>query len=162
MGQKQHFQPLGACRAASSRKVSATRPNESLGNPMGIRIVSKIVQQLSFFAQSRTAKKRRTKNTLPEVCPGQQAALQLADAKRSSKGQSMEPDCDVENLKIQTKSKASVQNNGCRSKLTPAKRSSTGQSMEPDCDVEELKKSSKFEQQLRKIRPGGTPREATN
>ena len=66
----------------------------------------------------------------------------------------MEPDCDVENLKIQTKSKASVQNNGCRSKLTPAKRSSTGQSMEPDCDVEELKKSLTF---YKKIGPGVPP-----
>ena len=74
----------------------------------------------------------------------------------------MEPDCDVENLKIQTKSKAGVQNNGCRSGLTPAKRSSTGQSMEPDCDVEELKKYSKIDQKFMKIRPGGTPREATN
>ena len=76
--------------------------------------------------------------------PRQWAVLQVADANKASQGQSMEPDCDVENLKIQTKSKASVQNNGCRSKLTPAKRSSTGQSMEPDCDVEELKKTSYF------------------
>ena len=74
----------------------------------------------------------------------------------------MEPDCDVENLKIETKSKASGQNNGCRSTLTPAKRTSTEQSMVPDCDVEELNKSSKFDQKIRKIGPGGTPREAKN
>ena len=51
----------------------------------------------------------------------------------------MEPDCDVENLKVQTTSKVSAQNNGCRSSLTPAKRRLKGQSMEPDCDVEKLK-----------------------
>ena len=86
--------------------------------------------------------------------------MQVADAKRSSEGQSTEHDRDVENLKIQTKSKASVQNNGCRSKLTPAKRSSTGQSMEPDCDVEELNKSSKFDQKMFQKNAQGIPREA--
>ena len=32
--------------------------------------------------------------------------------------------------------------------------------MEHDCDVEELKKSSNFVQKIRKMLPGGTPREA--
>ena len=83
--------------------------------------------------------------------------MQVADANKASQGQSMEHDCDVENLKIQTNSKVSVQNNGFRSKLTPAKRSSKGQSMEHDCNVEELKKSSNFDKKIEENCAWGYP-----
>ena len=42
-------------------------------------------------------------------------------------------------------SKASLQNNRCKSNLTAAKRSSKGQSMEHGCDVEKLKIQSSCE-----------------
>ena len=48
-------------------------------------------------------------------------------------------DCDVENLRVQTKNHAGVQNRGCRSDLTPTNRGSKGQSMGHDCDVKQLK-----------------------
>ena len=81
----------------------------------------------------------------------QWAVLQVGDAKRSWKDQSMEPDCDVEKLKSKVVANARV-----RTKESWAKE------VEAFLEQKQLQKSSNFDQKLQQIEPSGTPKEAKN